>query len=137
MRVLLDESVRRDFAAELTGHTVDHVEDVGLKSARNGKLLEVARANYEALVTLDRGILFEHNHGGQSLIIAVLRVQDSTIESLRLATRLIGFSGSCGAWHLQRIIWTREVAQWSREFLSRRSRTCALRRTTLAKSARL
>lgn len=84
MRILLDENVRKAFADSLSGHEVDHVEDVGLKSVRNGKLLQVAREAYDAFVTLDRGILFEHNHAGHNLIIAVLRTPDSTLESLLL-----------------------------------------------------
>jgi len=84
MRVLLDENIRQAFAQELLSHEVDHVEEVGLKSVRNGQLIQVAREKYDALITLDRGILFEHNHAGHDLIIAVLRVPDSTLESLRL-----------------------------------------------------
>lgn len=85
MRILLDENVRQTFADSLPGHEVEHIEDVGLKSVRNGRLLQVARENYDAPVTLDRGVLFEHNHEGHALIIAVLRTPDSTIESLLLA----------------------------------------------------
>ncbi len=84
MRILLDENVRESFADSLTGHEVDHVEGVGLKSVRNGRLIQVARESYDAFVTLDRGILFEHNHAGHKLIIAVLRTRDSTLESLLL-----------------------------------------------------
>ena len=84
MRILLDENVREAFATFISGHQVDHVDRVGLKSVRNGRLLEVARQDYDAFVTLDRGILYEHNHDGQALIIAVLRVPNSILESLRL-----------------------------------------------------
>jgi hypothetical protein len=62
---------------------VDHVDNLGLKSLRNGALVLFARENFDALITLDRGILFQHNHSGHDLRVLVLRVPDSTIESLR------------------------------------------------------
>lgn len=83
MRILLDENVRPSFAAFLSEHEVDHVDYLGLKSIGNGDLLDPARRDYDALITLDRGILFQHQHHGHRLIIAVLRVRDSTIESLQ------------------------------------------------------
>lgn len=81
MRILLDENVRALFGSELTGHDVAHVDQLGLKSLSNGALLEYARANYDAFLTLDRGILHQHRHEGDLRILAI-RVPDSTIESL-------------------------------------------------------
>ena len=81
MRVLPDENVRSSFAAHLTGHEVDHVDALGLKGLVNGKLLDFARANCDAFVTLDRGVLFQQRHTGP-LRVLVVRVPNSTIESL-------------------------------------------------------
>jgi hypothetical protein len=61
----------------LVSHVVHHVDELGLKSYRNGALLSFARSEFDVLVTLDKGILYQHNHEGQSLRIIVVRVQDS------------------------------------------------------------
>lgn len=61
----------------LEGHEVGHVDVLGLKSPRNGALLADTRENFDCLMTLDRGILYQQNHLGQSLRFVVLRVRDS------------------------------------------------------------
>lgn len=85
MRILLDENMPLDFGRLLPSHEVQHVEDLGLKGTRNGALLSLARSSYEAFVTLDRGILHQHNHTGQSLIIVAVRVQGSLQSSVLAA----------------------------------------------------
>ncbi|MFI5384685.1 MAG: DUF5615 family PIN-like protein [Fimbriimonadales bacterium] len=81
MRILLDENVRASFADHLVGHEAFHVDALGLKSLTNGALLEYARSAFDAFLTLDRGILHQQRHEG-ALRILVIRVPDSTIESL-------------------------------------------------------
>lgn len=71
-------------SAELSGHDVSHVDDLDLKSLRNGALLAYARTHFDCLITLDRGILFQHNHVNQSLRIVVLRVPNSRKETILL-----------------------------------------------------
>ncbi|MFY9234179.1 MAG: DUF5615 family PIN-like protein [Fimbriimonadaceae bacterium] len=95
MRILLDENVRPAFAEHLVGHEVVHVEDLSEKGIGNGDLLKLAREQFQALVTLDRGILYQHPHEGYELIIAVLRVPDSTLESL--LTRLAALQEFLGS----------------------------------------
>jgi predicted nuclease of predicted toxin-antitoxin system len=77
LKILLDENMPAALAGFLLGHSVEHVDDLGLKSLRNGALLAYARDTFDVLITLDRGILFQHNHRGQSLRIIVVRVSDS------------------------------------------------------------
>lgn len=62
MRVLLDENIRATFATHLTGHTVDHLDALGMKGITNGELLVWARERYDVLVTLARGILHQQRH---------------------------------------------------------------------------
>jgi len=81
LRILLDENVRASFADCLTGHEVEHVDALGLKSLTNGPLLDYARQRFDVFLTLDRGILHQQRHEG-SLRVLVVRVPDSTIESL-------------------------------------------------------
>ncbi len=81
MRVLLDENMPLDFGVLLPGHDVDHIETLGLKGTKNGALLELARDSYDAFVSLDRGILFQHRHHG-NLIVLIVRVPNSNRESI-------------------------------------------------------
>ena len=61
MRVLLDEQVPVDLAETLQGHSVDTVVGRGWAGIRNGDLLQRMRGEYDALVTMDRGIEFQQN----------------------------------------------------------------------------
>lgn len=72
MRVLLDEQLPVDLAAALQGHTVDTVVGRGWAGITNGELLRRMRGEYDALVTIDRGIEFQQNLSG--LPFAVLLV---------------------------------------------------------------
>ena len=82
MRVLLDECVSEEFGPHLDGHDVVHIERLGQKRVLNGALLNLAREGYDALITIDKGILHQHDHRGHMLRVLVLRVPSSTLESL-------------------------------------------------------
>ena len=61
MRVLLDEQLPLDLAAALVGHSVDTVAGRGWTGITNGELLRRMEGQYDALVTMDRGIEFQQN----------------------------------------------------------------------------
>ena len=61
MRVLLDEQLPLDLAATLQGHNVDTVAGRGWAGITNGELLRRMGREYDALVTMDRGIEFQQN----------------------------------------------------------------------------
>lgn len=82
MRILLDENVPIALIPLLEGHQVDHVDPLGMKSVRNGELLAFARLHYDLFITLDRGILHQHNHRSHALRILVVRVVDSRKETV-------------------------------------------------------
>ncbi len=82
MRVLLDENMPLDLDQLMPGFIVSHLETIGLKGTQNGELLAVARRDYDAFVTLDRGILHQHKHEGP-LIIVVVRVPNSNGDTVR------------------------------------------------------
>lgn len=72
-----------EFCTWLEGLEAVHVEQIGLKGTRNGALLATARRDFHAFVTLDRGILYQHNHQGHSLVIIVIRTKDPDPKMLR------------------------------------------------------
>lgn len=61
MRILLDENIPVDFAAELPGHDISTVVGLGWSGVLNGELLKRARGRCEVFVTLDRNIEFQQN----------------------------------------------------------------------------
>ncbi len=61
MRILLDENIPVDLAAELVGHEVDTVAGAGWVGIANGRLLRRASGRYDAFVTMDRSIQHQQN----------------------------------------------------------------------------
>ncbi len=61
MRGLLDEQLPLDLGAALQGHSVDTVAGRGWTGITNGELLRRMGGEYDALVTMDRGIEFQRN----------------------------------------------------------------------------
>ena len=60
MRVLLDEQLPFDLSAEFPGHLVHTVASRGWAGIKNGDLLRRMSGQYDVLVTMDRGIEFQH-----------------------------------------------------------------------------
>jgi hypothetical protein len=73
VRVLLDEQLPVDLAAALEGHNVDSVVRRGWTSITNGELLRRMGTEYDALVTMDRGIEFQQNPATLSVAILLIR----------------------------------------------------------------
>ncbi len=82
MRILLDENIDPSFSHSLSEYSVETVKSMGWRGFKNGKLLAKARDHFEIFITLDRGILFQHNHAGAPLTIIVLRTKDGKLNSL-------------------------------------------------------
>ena len=61
MRTLLDEQLPRALARWLHGHQIDTVGDRGWGGTKNGALLRRMRGEYDAFVTMDRGIEHQQN----------------------------------------------------------------------------
>jgi hypothetical protein len=73
VRVLLDEQLPVDLAAALEGRSVDTVAGRRWTGITNGELLRRMRGEYDALVTMDRGIEFQQNL--TTLAVGVLLVR--------------------------------------------------------------
>jgi predicted nuclease of predicted toxin-antitoxin system len=72
MRILLDESVPARLGPLLVGHEASSVQRRGWAGIKNGKLLTLAAAEFDVLLTADKGI--EHQQNLATLPIAVLIV---------------------------------------------------------------
>ena len=70
MRLLLDESVPRRFREALPTHTIKTAVEMGWSGRKNGVLLALAAAEFEAFITVDQNLPYQQNI--QTLLIAVI-----------------------------------------------------------------
>lgn len=83
MRVLLDENVPRKLKHRLTpDHEVVTVPEQGWAGLLNGALLRAADAEFDAFVTLDRGITYQQDLTGLSLRLVIIRSVSNKYEDL-------------------------------------------------------
>ena len=61
MRILLDESVPEKLGKLLAGHTCSTVQRQGWASIKNGKLLALAKDQFDLLLTADKGMEYQQN----------------------------------------------------------------------------
>ena len=61
MRLLLDDSVPRRLRQALPAHTVRTVVEMGWSGAKNGALLVLAAAEFDAFITVDRNLPHQQN----------------------------------------------------------------------------
>jgi predicted nuclease of predicted toxin-antitoxin system len=83
VRVLLDEQLPLDLAATLQGHGVDTVVGRGWAGITNGELLRRMQGEYDALVTMDRGIEFQQNLAALPFGVLLLRAPSNRMVHLR------------------------------------------------------
>ena len=68
---------------DFIGHEVFTVEEAGFKGLKNGRLLQAAAGQYDALVTVDQNIQYQQNLKTVALAIIVLKAKRSTYPMLR------------------------------------------------------
>ena len=121
MRVLLDESLPRQFKAQLSGHEVLTVPEVGWAGKKNGELLRLADARFDVFVTADAHLPEQQNLSGLKLGVVFLFVPGPTtspisfrwflnFNSLSLMWRLAKLFGWSANNSLQRTTGLRPVA---------------------------
>jgi predicted nuclease of predicted toxin-antitoxin system len=83
MRILLDESLPRrlstHFAAEFLVQTV---QECGWSGKKNGELLQLASADFDVFVTMDRGLEFQQHLAGFDLAVILLRAPSNRLPDL-------------------------------------------------------
>lgn len=89
MRVLLDENLPRGLKQFLTGHEVTTVPEAGWSGAADGDLLRWAVERFDALVTADRNLEFQQNFTMSSILVVVVSVHNTRIQTLRPLVPLI------------------------------------------------
>ncbi len=82
MRILLDECLPAELAAELVGHEVRTVQEAGWSSFENGALLSLASGQFSVFMTVDKHIERTQKLPAD-LSVITLRARTNRIESLR------------------------------------------------------
>ena len=83
MKILLDECVDQRLAEDIAGHDVHTVKQMGWKSKQNGELLTLAANQFEAFVTTDRNLSFQHNLQRFNIVVIVLTAPTNRLNDLR------------------------------------------------------
>jgi hypothetical protein len=83
VKVLLDECVDRRLAADIHGHEVKTVPEVGWAALKNGELLRRAQQEFDIIVTVDRNLPFQQDLSRFSIAVVVLRARSDRLADLR------------------------------------------------------
>lgn len=83
MRILLDESMPNPIRLMLIGHVVQTVVECGWEGISNGKLLALAAASFDVLVTADRNIKYQQNLKKLPVAVVVLITPDGLLPSFQ------------------------------------------------------
>lgn len=82
MRVLLDESIPRQLAPLLTGHSVSTVPREGWSGLSNGELLRRASERFDALVTGDQSLQHQQNVSRFELGVVLVVAPNNRVETI-------------------------------------------------------
>ena len=83
MRLLLDECVPKRLKRELLGHDLKTVQDMGWAGIKNGALLKLADGQFDALLTVDQGIEYQHNFADLQISVVVMLAASNDVDDLR------------------------------------------------------
>lgn len=85
MRLLLDECVPRKLKAELKGHDVRTVQEMGWSGVQNGQLLTLIRqSGFEAFLTVDQNLAFQQDVASSGVAVIVLAARSNRLKHLLL-----------------------------------------------------
>jgi hypothetical protein len=83
MRILLDESLPNPIRSMLMGHVVRTVVECGWEGVSNGKLLALAAASFDVMLTADRNIKYQQNLKTLPVAVVVLVTPDGLLPSFQ------------------------------------------------------
>jgi hypothetical protein len=102
------------------------VRDQGWTGKRNGELLRLSESDFDAFVTMDRGLQYQQNLAGFKLAILVVRAQSNRLLDVLpvLPRGCVEFGAAwpgrgclvSRSWHLfQRFSWRSDARQFGQE----------------------
>ena len=83
MHILLDEkNLPRRLASRLDGHEVATVQRCGWSGVKNGKLLALAAAQFDVLLTMDSNLEYQQNSATLPMGVQVIQAVSNRLEHL-------------------------------------------------------
>lgn len=82
MKALLDECVPRKLRREIGEHEVFTVTERGWSGIKNGKLLELAEAEFEVFLTVDQNLKYQQNLKAFNIGVILLVARNNRLKSL-------------------------------------------------------
>jgi len=83
MLILIDECIDERFRSSLPGHDCQTARYAGLAGLSNGELLQAAEtANFDVLLTVDRGLEFQQNLKARKIAIIILCPKSNRLKDL-------------------------------------------------------
>jgi len=83
MRILLDECIPRGFKRSLHGLDCLTVAEAGFAGKKNGILLAAAElAGFQVFVTMDKGVQYQQNLQGRTLVMLVIRAKSNRLDDI-------------------------------------------------------
>ena len=82
MRLLLDESVPARLSRALQNHHISTAVREGWSGVKNGNLLELAAASFDAFITVDKNLPFQQNLAMLPIAVVVLDAYSIELHAL-------------------------------------------------------
>lgn len=82
MRLLLDECVPARLRRALPSHQVSTVVSEGWSGIKNGKLLALAAASFDAFITVDKNLPYQQNTAALPIAVVVLDAVSNELQHL-------------------------------------------------------
>ena len=82
MRILLDESVPGRLGSLLVGHATNSVQRKGWAGIKNGRLLALAAAEFDVLLTADKGIEYQQNISMLPIAVLIVLARSNRMDDI-------------------------------------------------------
>jgi hypothetical protein len=89
MKLLLDECVDQRLAAEIQGHEVKTVPEMGWANFKNGQLLNLAQHDFDVFITVDRNLPYQQNLPKFNIAVVVLQTRTNRLADLKSLVPLL------------------------------------------------
>jgi predicted nuclease of predicted toxin-antitoxin system len=86
MKLLLDECTPKRLTRDFPGHEVHTVDQAGLKGLKNGALLREASQRFDALITVDQNLPFQHRVESYPIAVVIMVSRSNRYSDLKLLT---------------------------------------------------
>ncbi|HWZ43845.1 MAG TPA: DUF5615 family PIN-like protein [Candidatus Saccharimonadales bacterium] len=84
LKILLDECAPKKLKSFLLsyGHQCRTAQEMGWSGIQNGELLALADPLFDVLLTIDKGLQYQHNLSGRRIAILILRGRSNRLVDL-------------------------------------------------------